>query len=282
MDIPKVPTIIPTTPIRAVRRKVSAVANKTRHVLYWIAAWVCALTLVLTCQANAAPSPNGNRHGLVEVDHYPYVKTNNPRHPYRPISYRGRRRAFGMYFFAGVSLYQPKFVIDKQDTLGNPTDYSAAQTNLTGGGISPKWNSPVGSLGLDLAAGVYQVPTTAGGGTGVIATIFQGGVSWTLDTVLPNPYVAPYVSAGYYRVNYTETGSNHLISKTTSIAPYVAGGVLVQLNWLDLKDSISLWQQTGIINTYLYLEGRSWLRGAPTEPDFSSPMAYAAGLKLEF
>jgi hypothetical protein len=60
---------------------------------------------------------------------------------------------------------------------------------------------------------------------------------------------------------------------------------MFQLDWIDTDSHASGYEDFGLENTFLFVEGRSFLKattGSTAAADFSTPLQINGGLKLEF
>jgi hypothetical protein len=55
----------------------------------------------------------------------------------------------------------------------------------------------------------------------------------------------------------------------------------IQLNWLDETSASIAYDETGLENTFLFAEGRSFVL-AGNVPNLSSEIQWGAGLRLEY
>jgi hypothetical protein len=91
----------------------------------------------------------------------------------------------------------------------------------------------------------------------------------------------PYASAGAYVVYYEEKLASQKVGGNTSPGLYYAGGLAIQLNWLDETSASIAYDETGLENTFLFAEGRSFVL-AGNVPNLSSEIQWGAGLRLEY
>ncbi len=123
----------------------------------------------------------------------------------RAVPYKARRKGWGFYAGGRYSFYIPKNYTSLQlpgAPVGVFGNYSARFIEAQ---LAAKWNSPLGSLGLDARGGVL-FNTQSSGDNRARLTMFKlavGGV-WVLDAFLKEPWVAPFVGGGVYKTWYTE------------------------------------------------------------------------------
>jgi hypothetical protein len=207
---------------------------------------------------------------------------------YSLVPYKIRRPRWGHYFSVGYSLYEPKnYQTDYLDaTQGSFAElYGTPQTPFLEFSYTYKWNVSIGSIGGEAAYAFYQNDTQDEllGDAALELQNIRVGFRWTLDTLWDEPRIAPYVVGGGYTVIYSETQANLALDGTTMIAPYYAVGVLLQLGWLDKQAAVDAYTESGIENTYLFVEGRQYMASSQVnDPDFSTGLDVGGGLSIEF
>lgn len=194
--------------------------------------------------------------------------------------YAERRGTFGFNVGVGYSTYtpldyKPDFVVN--NTFENY--YGAAETPLIEVQLGPKWNMGLGSLSVDLAGGYYKNENRDLGELTLMPA--RAGATLALDTLWQIPYVVPYASGGGYVVFYEEKLRSQRVGGNTPVGIYYAAGLGFQLNWLDETSASIAYDETGLENTYLFVEGRSFV-AAGNLPNLGSEIQLGAGLKLEY
>lgn len=195
--------------------------------------------------------------------------------------YKLRRGTWGFTFGLGYSAYSPEEY--KPDFVVNETFdsyYGSGEGSLVDMTLGLKWNNFLGSITFELGGGYY---TNQGVDEESNIVLYPARASATLalDTLFKEPYVVPYGTIGAYTVFYDETLASQSVNGNSEIGLFFAAGVGFQLNWLDEISAMTAFQETGLENTYLFLEARSFLP-ADDLADFSSPIQLGAGLKLEY
>ena len=222
----------------------------------------------------------------VVVESRPYVWDPDTRSLKVP-PYRERRSWLGMYISGGIVLFTPQIVLDKLTIGGHPTMYSETIPTTSEVQISPRWGTKFGSLALDLAYAEYRINSTDGSGSDLTLSLPRVGLTFLLDTLAPEPYAVPYVSAGVYRGDYKQKDGvvgSQTYEGSTSIVPYFALGVLGQLNWLDKSEADQAFDEVGLENLFIFAEGRSYSSssGSEGDPNIGSSTVLAAGVRCEF
>ena len=205
---------------------------------------------------------------------------------YRLIPYRERRKKWSTLVGVSSSQFVPINYDPAFSSNGFDFIYGNDNTSMVELSISVKRNFDIFSLGYDFGIGVYSISESEDAlddSTLQIIPVRLGG-RVSLDGLYNEPYAVPYLTAGMYISQFVETQANSTVEGNTSFAVYYAVGVLIQLNWLDQKNSRIGYEESGVENTFLFLEGRKF--GAAdisgTDPNFESDMHLNIGVNLEF
>lgn len=212
-----------------------------------------------------------------------YVPVKQTKHIEDAIpKYRDRRDKWGTLWAITYGVYAP---VNYQPNFSNGLYENVYGTGfgslleLTG---SAKYNLSIGSLTLGAGAGFFKKNSTDGNNTLSVIPIRLEG-SLVLDTLLKEPLAAPYVLGGAYINIYKETQGDVAFNGQTQVAPYFGLGVNIQLDWLDKSTALNSYLEYGLQNTYIYIEGRSFISsGGAQDPDFSTSFQLAAGAKFEY
>jgi hypothetical protein len=82
---------------------------------------------------------------------------------------------------------------------------------------------------------------------------------------------------------YKEDNNSTSITGNTQVAPYLNAGVAFSLDWIDKHAARVSYEDSGIEATYAFVEARTqFAAGDDQDPDFSSQINFAGGLKVEF
>lgn len=194
--------------------------------------------------------------------------------------YVQRRGSFGFTVAVGYSSYTPTNY--KPDFVVNETMsdyYSSPETPLTELTLGFKWNNSLGSISLDFGAGYYVNDGSDGARLTLIPV--RGGATLALDNLGSEPNIVPYGTIGAYSVIYEESLASQKVGGNTSVGLFYAGGVQFALNALDQDSAIASYDDTGLENTFLYVEARSFI-ASDDIPDLGAPIQLGGGLKLEY
>jgi len=203
---------------------------------------------------------------------------------YYLIPYRNRRDSWGKTVSVGYSSftpinYEPNFIAANYDDI-----YTGASMPLIEIQASIKRNFALGAVGAELGVGMYQANSNSDLIESDIQLIpIRLGMNFSLDNLYHEPFVVPYAMAGAYIVMYEENTAAVSFGGNTQVAPYYGLGLALQLNWVDREAARISYLESGIENTYLYLEARKFMAsGAAADPDFSTGFDWGAGVRLEF
>lgn len=224
---------------------------------------------------------------LVEVE-FNNVLPSDIANVYSLVPYKVRRNKWGHYFSLAYSLYNP---VNYQSDFVAPSLgdfdqlYGSAQTPFLELSYSYKWNMLLGSLAAEIGYAMYGNDATDPtlGDAQLSLKMVRLGARYNLDNVLYEPRLVPYALGGVYTALFEETQANVTFDGSTGVAAYYGAGLLLQLNWFDSVAAVDAYTESGIENTYLFAEARSYMASNVDEdPDFSSDMDLNFGITIEF
>jgi hypothetical protein len=203
---------------------------------------------------------------------------------YYLIPYRNRRDKWGQTVSFGYSSFNPSSLEPDQVAVGFDEIYSSAELPLIEIQGTIKRNFVLGSIGAELAVGIYQNKSDSDLVDSELRLIpVRLGANFSFDNLAHEPFVVPYAMAGGYIVFYEETSGDISFGGNTQVAPYYGIGLAFQLNWVDREAARISYLESGIENTFVFLEGRQFIAsGAASDPDFSTGLDWGAGVRLEF
>lgn len=256
----------------------------TRFHIYVIGAFIfnfyaCAARAQLTEQTKFT---GDNKMVIVEPSN---IITTEVDGDYSLEAYRDRRGKWGVEIGLGYSNYAPENYEPNFLQAEYSDVYSFAYMPLLEFTFSLKRNLRPISLGAELGVGIFQASS---GDKRIVDSDLQLipvrlSVIALMDSLSPTPYFVPYVSAGGYIVSYKEENNSSSVSGNTQIAPYFSGGMAFSLDWIDKRASRISYEDSGLEATYAFIEARSFFEGGDDQdPDFSSQINFAGGLKVEF
>jgi hypothetical protein len=204
------------------------------------------------------------------------------------VPYGVRRTKWGIEGGVAYSMFEPiNYETDYLDpTLGDfETFYGSGDTPLIEFQLGGRRNFSFCSVALNLGYGVYanEADDDALGDAKLDLQIVRLGLRLTLDSLFIEPYIVPYGEVGAYTVAYDETQDATSFNGTTEAALYYTFGASFSLNWLDPSAATEAYTNSGVENTYLFVEGRQFMAsGNETDPDFSSDLYANFGMAVEF
>ncbi len=197
------------------------------------------------------------------------------------VPYRDRRSAISGFLGFEGGTYSPV-------NYAPQINFGQTYSGYYGGGASPnmelvfglKYNFFLGSLGAQVSGGSFSA--TAGSGAVLKVNPITAGIIYSMDSIFKEPYVVPYVVAGYYTDFYKEVDQGLSVDGQTSYAPFYSVGLMFQLDWIDPETHYSGYKDFGLENTFLFLEMRSFLASNDITADFSTPLQFSGGFRFEF
>ena len=213
------------------------------------------------------------------------------------LPYRKRRSKLGAIFSANYEKYEPNdyksLILDKYFDEVSGGD----SIPLMGAEIGVKYNFALGSV-----AGIfgYSKGETSNKGqnlNSISVSVIKADINFTMDNLMSEPYVAPYVQGGIHQISWDEesvsAGNIQNESFVTDPNFHLKTGVLVQLNWIenwiDPSTTHEGLRSSGLQNTFLDIFYSYYMQpsqvaeaaGEEGEADVSSS-GLGIGLKMEF
>ena len=221
-------------------------------------------------------------HALVEVEPSLYTVTRGDSSSLPPL--KDREQGWGVLFGAGAGYYTPKnydpnFITDSFENI-----YGSSKTPMVDVQIQLKKNFRRISFSGDLGVGFYSNTSHSNlVSSDVSFTIIRLGGTVMLDGILNVPYLVPYGSMGAYTNYYKETQGSVSFGGNSQVAIYYAFGAMILLDWIDPKSADRAYSEAGLQATYLYAEGRQYMKSQnASDPDFSTGLDPNVGIRLEF
>jgi hypothetical protein len=203
---------------------------------------------------------------------------------YYLIPYRNRREKWGHTAGIGYSSFTPFNMEPDVGAFGFDEVYGTAEMPLLELQYSFKRNLQLGSVGVEVAAGMYQNSSDSDLVESDLRLIpVRMGLNLSFDNLYFEPFVVPYGMIGAYTVFYEENHDTVSFGGNTQVAPYFGGGVAFQLNWVDREAARMSYLESGIENTFIYVDARKYMKsGVASDPDLSTGFDWGAGMRLEF
>ena len=199
---------------------------------------------------------------------------------YKKVPYRQRRVGWGGTTGVSYGSYIPK---NYDSHLLNRTQAYGSQ-GLLEFHLNIKKNLNWGSFGMALGVGTYHGDGNNEEATSTLDLFpIRLGVQYTMDYLFDEPIIAPYMAGGLYTVFYKEKLKEGKVFEGNTQPSFCAiAGVLIQLDWIDAKSALEAYQESGIENTFFFLEARYFMESQnKTDPNLST-MYTSLGLKVEF
>jgi hypothetical protein len=234
--------------------------------------------------------------GFLEVsDHDSGVIVDNKQNVFRP--YLKRRTAMGLLFGIQMENYDPA---EYKSLLLNQKfgDFTGGATvPLISGELGLKYNFSMGSVAALASYGMGQYSDAVAGLNDFSLTVTKFSANFTMDALMNEPFVAPYIQGGMHKFQVTEDSTSD--TTTGSESPETTWnfdyrvGLLFQLNWIeksiDPNSHIEGLRSSGLQNTYIDIFYASYAQpsevaeeeGQSGEPDLASSHI-GFGLKMEF
>ncbi len=227
---------------------------------------------------------SAQKRGMVLVEPLG-VATSTTDGQYRLLPYRERRNKWGYNFSLGYSTYEPLNYEPDVAAEDFSTIYGYSDLPLIELQFVVKRNFPFGSVGLSVGVGIYENQSgnvDFGESTLQLIPVKVGAVL-SLETLMKNPYVVPYVGGGVYTMIFDESLGGNSHNGNTEAAPYYHGGLAFLLEWIDPAGAMIAYRDSGIIASYAFVEMQKYMPAqAKADGDFSNDISYAGGLRVEF
>jgi hypothetical protein len=237
----------------------------------------------LSLSVHASNEETAKSHNKVYVEPT-YVQTAQTAGEYKLVPYKERRGKWGATLSAGYSAYTPANLESSFVGAGIASPYETTQMPLIETQVVFKRNFPFASIGGELGLSYMATNSTSGPvDTTLDFKMLRVGATIAIDSLFSEPWLVPYGSAGVYTIYFDESLSGITFSGSTRVAPYLSGGVLIQLDWIDRTAARISYQETGTQSTFLYVEGRTLIASsAEQDPDYSSDVHWNTGIRVEF
>jgi hypothetical protein len=205
---------------------------------------------------------------------------------YALVPYRVRRPRWSSLINFTYSQFHPvNFVSDYTPAVAEDFETLYGKEAMLEISYAYKYNFLLGSLGGEVGVSTYsnEADSSDMGDAKLDLKLARMGFRYIADNLFHEPRFAPYAFGGAYTAFFKETQANRTFDGSTGVAYYYGAGVLLQLGWLDPSAALDAYTESGIENTFVFLEMRKHTAAAGDEdPDFSTDLDLNAGLTLEF
>lgn len=201
-------------------------------------------------------------------------------------SYKERREDHGIYFSLAYESLKLKNFTSATDGLTYEALFGESDIPLILVGLDYKYNFSLGSVAVGLQVGKGEVSRDKSGvERRLTAGKYGVGLKYTVDNILDEPYVAPYVGINFWRMELEEknkaTGTS--ISETTQMGYNYSLGLLIQLDWVERESAKTTTFNWGLENTFLDIYATQYAKTtAEDDPNTETDLLLGAGLRLEF
>lgn len=238
--------------------------------------------------------------------------------------YRQRRKTWGFELSATYSFFEPanyqSFFYEQQDPQNNFDNlYDSASLGYISLIASIRYNSTLGGVSLGLGGGYYK---NKGRNNSLDLSLIplQTRLTWTLDNIMEEPYIAPYAAMGLGYVSIieeqdavgvdpnplpptdpnnppTNTNANTNSERRGQFVLFYDVGVLIQLDWMEKSADLSMQTSSGMENAYIkagmmaFFSNLNGLNPDETTDidgrlinnrDLTSDLAFHIGFQIEF
>ena len=225
---------------------------------------------------------NGNKDNLVIVEPRNIIPVEITG-KMEMVPYRMRRRRWGQVWGISSGTYRPEDYELDQISAFYEDFYPDSSLGLIQLEAIFKRNYQYFSLGMYSSLGYFTVTSDVENFDSELTIIpLKLGFYGSLDTLWREPWVVPYAHGGVYTTYFSENTGGNTFNGTTLLAFYLTGGFMFQLDWFDDHSAREAYLDSGIENTFLFLEAT--YQSASVEdkdPNFNGIYA-SAGFKVEF
>jgi hypothetical protein len=220
-----------------------------------------------------------------------HIVTSETMGEYTIVPYRERRPRWGTTVALEYNSYEPIKYIPNFAPVSYTQAYESPSVPMTELIITVKRNLAIGSFGIEVAGGMfknYHTPKDNAGNSKygdptLTLTQFRVGGVYNMDMLFKEPILVPYVAGGAYVIMFDEGLGGTAFKGNTQPSMYGTFGLAMQLDWIDTKASRVAYVESGVESSFVFIEGRTLMAsGNKKDPDFSTDVAWAAGIKVEF
>jgi hypothetical protein len=231
-----------------------------------------AISILFSCFAKAIDIPDDNPEGVVEM----YTPTSYDQ------PYRERRPSWTWNLAIQYEAISPTAFTSDLDGATYDGIFGQPITNIQGL-FGPKYNTKIGSLGLDFLYGRGDIQTTKTVTSSLSLNKTGAAITYTMDTLFPNPIIAPYIQYQVFSISYEERATGlGTVTGNIAVASAIVGGLLFQLNWIDADSARAGYVEEGIQNSYIDIFAASYASTKTDKsPEFQST-TLGAGFRVEF
>lgn len=200
--------------------------------------------------------------------------------------YRERRSDWGVQFGANYENFMPLNFVSSNDSNSYSALFGRNPMAIIQANLGLKYNFALGAMTFDLIGGSGSISDARSGVPRTLSiTKRAAAIGYTMDAIMQEPYVAPYVQVQVFDFMYQDKGSTN--GNSSGVTAWTTGftvGALIQLNSLDPTDvAVVANSDYGLNNTYLDVFATQYnTSNAKDDPQFITGLNWGAGIRLEF
>ncbi|UOF00417.1 hypothetical protein [Bdellovibrio reynosensis] len=198
--------------------------------------------------------------------------------------YKERRENHGSYVTLGYESLELKNYISAIDAKTYGDMFGTAPIALMYLGVDYKYNFALGSLAFGIQYGKGNVTGEDSGEERTMDVTKTGvGFKFTLDMIMNEPIVAPYIGLNIWKMTIAETNPTTSFSAETQMGMNYTVGLLLQLDWLDYETAKNTTFNWGLENTFIDVYATKYAKtNATDDANTETDMIYGGALRLEF
>ncbi len=241
------------------------------------------VSLVLILFSSLALSATPEEEGLVEV-YNPDALVELQIRQDSLADYKTRRETHGIYFGLEYENYVPSSFVSLNDGKTYAALFDGEAIPIINIAIDYKYNFSLGSLALGLSGGMGSIEDNRSGDNRTLdITKYMATLKFTLDNLMQEPYVAPYVGMSMYQMSITDKSSTNTVSETPPMGYAYTLGLLLQLDWLDYDVAKNATFNYGLENTFLdVFMTQYFASGGDEDANMETDPMWGVGLRMEF
>ncbi|UYL10573.1 hypothetical protein B9G69_008290 [Bdellovibrio sp. SKB1291214] len=249
-----------------------------------------SLVLLIMTSVSMAATPsleiegNPEEQGLVETYYDPQSLVELHVRQDNLADYKTRRETHGVYFGINYENYIPVSFVSANDGKTYNELFNGDSISILSLLIDYKFNFVLGSIALGGSAGMGSISDNRSGDTRTLeVTKYMGTLKYTIDNLMKEPYVAPYVGFSMYQMELNDKSTTSSISESTPTSYAYTLGLLLQLDWLDNDTAKSATFNYGLENTFLDVFMSQYLSsGGDADANMETDPIWGVGLRMEF
>ncbi|QDK47272.1 hypothetical protein DOM22_19920 [Bdellovibrio sp. ZAP7] len=241
------------------------------------------VSLVLILMTSFASAATPEEEGLVEV-YSPESLVELHIRQDNLADYKTRRETHGIYFGLEYENYVPSSFVSLNDGKTYQELFNGEAIPIFNLALDYKYNFALGSLALGVSAGMGSIEDDRSGDKRTLEiTKYMGTLKFTLDNILKEPYVAPYVGMSMYQMSLNDKSTTNTVSESPPMGYAYTFGLLLQLDWMDYDAAKNATFNYGLENTFIDVFMTQYLAsGGEEDANMESDPIWGVGLRMEF